>query len=108
DGDFPTIVFRLQLPLFRLRIRIAKAATPDEIHASVPENHFFQLAKNRRTQKVNYYTYRWDGNVYYSNRPNKIVPIPADKDYVIVFMLYTTKEWDPYIYTSPSFAINRV
>ncbi|KAJ1963886.1 hypothetical protein IWQ62_003087 [Dispira parvispora] len=107
-GDFPTVVFRIQLPLFRLRIRIAKAATPNKIHASVVENHYFKLAKNMPHHKVTYYTYRWDGNVFHSDNPSKIFPISRGEDYVLMMMFYVTNNWNPFIYTTPPITATRV
>ncbi|KAJ1962849.1 hypothetical protein IWQ62_003396 [Dispira parvispora] len=107
DGDFPTIVFRLQLPLYRLRMRVAFADTPAKVHASVSENHYLQLAKNRRNQKVNYYTYRWDGSVFYSDDPTKVSPIPNGKSYVLILMFYITNSWNPFVYTTSTITVNR-
>ncbi|KAJ1966193.1 hypothetical protein IWQ62_002488 [Dispira parvispora] len=101
DGDFPAVVFRLQLPIYRLRIRIAKPSTPNQIHASVPENHYFNLAKNMRSQAVGYYTYRWDGNVYHTPYPDRIVPIVPNKDYVITFWIYVMNTRNPVLYSTP-------
>ncbi|KAJ1974174.1 hypothetical protein H4R33_006853 [Dimargaris cristalligena] len=87
-NNYPALVFRLQHPIYRLRIRIAKAATPTSVHASVVENHYFDMSRNFQSVGSMNYTYAWNGKVFYSDNPTQLV-YPSNGDYVFLIFFYT-------------------
>ncbi|KAJ1974956.1 hypothetical protein H4R33_006728, partial [Dimargaris cristalligena] len=86
--NYPAIVFTLQHPIYRMRIRIAKAATPTLIHASVRENHYFDMSRNFPSAGSMNYTYAWDGRVFSNTDPTTLY-YPNNGDYVLLVFLYT-------------------
>ncbi|KAJ1930663.1 hypothetical protein IWQ60_000060 [Tieghemiomyces parasiticus] len=107
-NDYPTVIFRIQIPVYRVRVRIAKAATPTNIHATVTENHFLYLQKNMDSGDVQpYYTYVWDGVVYSYAQPSKLFNL-ASGQYVMLLEFYPTSSGDsPATYTTPMFEVKR-
>ncbi|RKP33344.1 hypothetical protein BJ085DRAFT_27733, partial [Dimargaris cristalligena] len=96
-NDFPAVVFRLQHPVRRVRIRIANASTPTSIHGI---RHLDSLGQN-------VYTYRWNGQLYYSDKPTEVFNAP-NRDFVLLFYFYSVfQESSPVIYYSPVIRVKR-
>ncbi|KAJ1973251.1 hypothetical protein H4R33_006993, partial [Dimargaris cristalligena] len=106
-NDFPAVVFRLQHPVRRVRIRIANASTPTSIHGIVSENHYLFLQRHLDSLGQNVYTYRWNGQLYYSDKPTDVFNAP-NRDFVLLFYFYSVfQESSPVIYYSPVIRVKR-
>ncbi|KAJ1919861.1 hypothetical protein IWQ60_007134 [Tieghemiomyces parasiticus] len=105
--DVPVIVFRLKLPIYRVRIRLAKAATPSSIHGVVGDGHYRYLEKNMDSAGNPYYTYRWDGTAHPYATPTNVYNVPNGQ-YVLLLHFFPTGPTDtPTLYTSPKITIKR-
>ncbi|KAJ1970416.1 hypothetical protein H4R33_007277, partial [Dimargaris cristalligena] len=94
-------------PVRRVRIRIANAATPTSIHAIVSENHYLFLQRHLDSLGQNVYTYRWNGQMYYSDVPADLFNAP-NGDFVLLFYFYSVfQESSPVIYYSPTIRVKR-
>ncbi|KAJ1914367.1 hypothetical protein IWQ60_008832 [Tieghemiomyces parasiticus] len=103
----PVVVFRLKLPIFLVRYRLAKAATPTVVYSVVGDGHSMYLEKNMDQAGTSYYTYRWDGVAHDLETPTDTYNVPNGQ-YVLLLQFYPTSYDDtPTVYTSPTFTINR-
>ncbi|KAJ1923315.1 hypothetical protein IWQ60_005948, partial [Tieghemiomyces parasiticus] len=78
-NDVPVVYFRLKLPIYRVRIRIGKAATPTLIHAVAGDGHYRYLEKNMDSSSNFLYTYRWDGTAHAYTTPTNVFNVPNGK-----------------------------
>ncbi|KAJ1914822.1 hypothetical protein IWQ60_008665 [Tieghemiomyces parasiticus] len=104
--DFPVIIYRLQAPVARVRVRITKASDPSHIHAAVTENFFSYLSKAMPSGQP-YITYAWDGRGYHYNTPSKIIDLPNGSYHLLLSFYMTMNVTNPNTYTSPVITIKR-
>ncbi|RKP35448.1 peptidase S8/S53 domain-containing protein [Dimargaris cristalligena] len=79
------VLFRLQHPARRLRVTLAKAATPTVDYGVIDENIIY-FARNYMNAGSYNYTYGWGGDVFIT--PTQKIVAPED-DYVVKLNVYT-------------------
>ncbi|KAJ1917040.1 hypothetical protein IWQ60_007905 [Tieghemiomyces parasiticus] len=82
--DFPVVAYRLQAPARQLMIKIAYAATPNSVHASVESYLYGMQSRSMDTNGVPFYTFRWSGRGHYFGKPLDLFDLPNNK-YVLRF-----------------------
>ncbi|KAJ1988029.1 hypothetical protein H4R33_002593 [Dimargaris cristalligena] len=97
---YPAMLFRIQHPVYRIRICIAHAATPTLIHATVTDTHMYNMARNMQSAGTINYTYRWTGLVFSNGFPTQPF-YPVNGDYVFLVYFYTYRaNIDPLVWNS--------
>ncbi|KAJ1994033.1 hypothetical protein H4R33_000435 [Dimargaris cristalligena] len=106
--DRPVIQLRVQIPLYRIRIRIAKPETPNHPSFTATENQLTYLKKIVDGTGGGTYKYTWNGSVYTFLNPEKVFAL-FDREWVLQ-LLFTSDgaEGAPEKYWySPTFKTNR-